>query len=88
MSVQVGGSFVLEPSSSSGACLFVAGGIGITALSSMVLSLVEQQQQLGQAGSEQQRPFLLYSGEKQVVGPTLICDATQTVLGETYLIRM
>uniref|UniRef100_A0A383VK06 FAD-binding FR-type domain-containing protein n=1 Tax=Tetradesmus obliquus TaxID=3088 RepID=A0A383VK06_TETOB len=68
VSVAVGGSFTLQPDSCSKPCLFVAGGIGITALSSMLGSLVEQQQQHQQqqqpnAGPLHQphRPFLLYS---------------------------
>ncbi|WIA32145.1 hypothetical protein OEZ86_002995 [Tetradesmus obliquus] len=67
VSVAVGGSFTLTAESSSKPCLFVAGGIGITALFSMLGSVVEQQQQQQQqqpnAGELHQprQPFLLYS---------------------------
>lgn len=64
--VKVGGSFTLAQNSSQKPSLFVAGGIGITALSSMIADLVEQQQAEAQAaaGAERRvpRPFILYSG--------------------------
>jgi ferredoxin-NADP reductase len=64
VSVAVGGSFTLSQDSCSKPCLFVAGGIGITALSSMLASLMEQQQQQkAEVYSSQLRPFLLYSGQ-------------------------
>jgi hypothetical protein len=69
VSVVVGGSFTLCQDSYRKPCLFVVGGIGITALASMLASVVEQQQQQQQQGQEpeactsQLRPFLLYSGQ-------------------------
>jgi hypothetical protein len=73
--VQVGGEFVLQESSVSSPCLFVAGGIGITALLPMIAHLAEQQQlhtQLDQwydgpcSARSLPRPVLLYSGEQLV----------------------
>jgi hypothetical protein len=68
VSVAVGGTFTLLQDSYRRPCLFVAGGIGITALSSMLASIVEQQQQQQQQSGAQTstqlpRPFLLYSGQ-------------------------
>jgi hypothetical protein len=64
MSVAVGGSFTLSQDSYSKPCLFVAGGIGVTALSSMLASLVEQkQQQRAEVCPSHLRPLLLYSGQ-------------------------
>jgi hypothetical protein len=72
VSVAVGGSFTLCQDSYSKPCLFVAGGIGITALSSMLASLVEQQQQQKAEVSDSQRSFLLYSG--QCAMPSVVCN--------------
>jgi hypothetical protein len=67
--VEVGGSFTLSPSSTTRPTLFVAGGIGITCLSSMLGHLVELEQQAGQGqgqrGAQVPPPLLMYSGVLQ-----------------------
>eukprot|EP00878_Enallax_costatus_P014725 GHUV01015407.1.p1 GENE.GHUV01015407.1~~GHUV01015407.1.p1 ORF type:complete len:203 (+),score=46.60 GHUV01015407.1:571-1179(+) len=62
--VKVGGDFTLQPESSTQPSLFVAGGIGITALSSMIAVLVQQQKELSSADSSRRplRPYVMYSG--------------------------
>jgi len=67
--VQVGGNFTLAPTSAeTRPALFVAGGIGITALSSMIGHLAEleaqNQQGAAQEAAKLHVPLLLYSGAK------------------------
>lgn len=60
VAVRTGGTFTLAPDSHMRPCLFIAGGIGITALSSMILHLAE----LCQGDKETHvPPLLMYSGD-------------------------
>jgi hypothetical protein len=77
--VEVGGSFTLSPSSTTRPTLFVAGGIGITCLSSMLGHLVELEQTGGhgleqEAGQELQQQGGQGQGERgaQVPPPLLM----------------
>lgn len=64
--VQIGGTFTLAPTSAERPSLFVAGGIGITALSSMIGHLAELEAQDKQGAAQEAArlhvPLLLYSG--------------------------
>lgn len=65
--LKVGGSFTLPPGVLVGdPLLFIAGGIGITALASMLATLAEQVQPAAaaQRAAAARRPMLLYSGAR------------------------
>lgn len=73
--VKVGGDFVLRQHSLHGRSLFVAGGIGITALSAMIGDIVEYN--AASAATPTYRTTLLYSGDailrKIHLLPLLVC---------------
>lgn len=70
--VEVGGSFTLCPSSTTQPTLFVAGGIGITCLSSMLGHLVELEQQGGQGQGERGAQELAQQGGERQGGRSVL----------------